>query len=179
MKFKLKIINFTLCVALLALTQTVSHAQETNLTSIEKLRNGIPFVIRETPGGEIVTLSVTFMSGSADESFNRRAINQLALDTMTYATKSFSKQKIFALTEKNSIGINCGGGVEASHCSAQTLKEYLPQAVDLLASVVTEPSFNQDDVTLAKQQRVAEFQREMQNPESQVNALVNSIFYEQ
>ena len=179
MKFKLKIINFTLCVTLLALTRPVSHAQETNLTSIEKLRNGIPFVIRETPGGEIVTLSVTFMSGSADESFNRRAINQLALDTMTYATKSFSKQKIFALTEKNSIGINCSGGVEASHCSVQTLKEFLPQAVDLLASVVTEPSFNQDDVTLAKQQLVTQFQQEMQNPESQVNAVVNSIFYEQ
>jgi predicted Zn-dependent peptidase len=178
MKFP-SILNLNFVMTLILSFQTIAYAQDSNLTTIEKLRNGIPLVIRETPGSEIVTLSVTFMRGSADESFNRRAVNQLTLDTMTYATKTFSKQKIFALTEKYSIGINCTGGVEVSQCSALTLKEYLPQAVDLLAAIVTEPSFNPDDISLAKQRRIADFQQDLQNPESQVNAVVNGIFYDQ
>ena len=179
MKLLSKILSYTFGLALLLGNDSPGNAQDNNFTVIEKLRNGIPVVIRETTGSEITTLSVTFMSGSADESFNRRAINQLTLDTMTYATKRFSKQKIFALTEKYSIGINCSGGVEVSQCVVQTLTEYLPQAVDLLAGVVTEPLFNPEDVALAKTQRIAAFQRELQNPESQANAVVNSIFYDQ
>jgi zinc protease len=96
---------------------------------------------------------------------------------MPYATKTFSKEKIFALTEKYSIGIGCKGGVEISHCQIDTIKEYLPQATELLLSIVTEPLFAPEDLKLAKSQRVAEFQQESQNPESRVNTLVNTVFY--
>lgn len=152
---------------------------DSNLTSVDKIRNGMALIVKETPGSDIVSLSVTFMTGSADTSFNRRAINQLALESMTYSTKSFSKQKIFALSEKYSIGLACSGGVEISQCAASTISDYLPQAIDLLAAVTLEPSFNNDDVKLAKQQRIADFQQQIQNPESHVNNVVNSIFYDQ
>lgn len=179
MKPNLKILLPLFSSVLFAVGAPQLIARDANFTNIEKLRNGVPLVILETQGSDIVTLAVTFQRGSSDESFNRRAINQLALETMTYATKKFSKKQIFALTEKYSIGLNCSGGVEISRCAATTIREYLPQAIDLLAAVVNEPLFNPDDVTLAKKQRVADFQQELQNPESQVNATVNSIFYDE
>lgn len=160
-------------------THTTFALADSNLTSVDKIRNGMSLIVKETPGSDIVSLSVTFMTGSADTSFNRRAINQLALESMTYSSKSFSKQKIFALTEKYSIGLACSGGVEISQCAASTVSDYLPQAIDLLAAVTLEPSFNSDDVKLAKQQRIADFQQQIQNPESHVNNVVNSIFYDQ
>jgi zinc protease len=169
----------TLFITAATLVPELSSAEpDKNLTVTEKLRNDISLISRETPGSDIVTLSVTFMTGSADESFNKRAINELAMEAMTYSTKKFSKAKIFGLTEKYSIGLACRGGIEMSQCSIQTVNEYLPQAIDLLASVVTEPSFNKDDVTLAKQQRVADYQRAIQNPESHANTTVNTVFYD-
>jgi zinc protease len=164
--------------ALLSMSEQGFAEPDKNLTITEKLRNDIPLISRETPGSDIVTLSVTFMKGSADESFNKRAINELAMESMTYSTKKFNKTKIFSLTEKYSIGLACRGGIEMSQCSIQTVNEYLPQAIDLLASVVTEPSFNKDDVTLAKQQRIADYQRDIQNPESHANTTVNTVFYD-
>ncbi len=172
-------LSSTLFVAAAMLIPGLSSADpEKNLTTTEKLRNDIVLISRETPGSDIVTLSVTFMTGSADESFNKRAINELAMEAMTYSTRKFSKSKIFSLTEKYSIGLACRGGIEMSQCSIQTVDEYLPQAIELLASVVTEPSFNKDDVTLAKQQRVADYQRDIQNPESHANTTVNTVFYD-
>ena len=180
MKPIFKIIGATLALALSnsAALSAVS-AKDENLTTVGKLRNDMPLIERETEGSDIVSLSVTFLTGSADESFNRRAINQLAFESMGYASKTFPKQKIFSLTEKYSIGLECRGGVEISRCTAETIRDYLPLAIDLLASIVTEPKFNREDVELAKQQRVADFQGDIQNPESQVNSVVNGIFYDQ
>ena len=177
-----KIAMFLTILCALANASMVAGAlspSDNNLTSVDKIRNGMPLIVKETPGSDIVSLTVTFMTGSADTSFNRRAINQLALESMTYSSKSFSKQKIFALTEKYSIGLDCSGGVEVSQCAVSTIIDYLPQAIDLLAAITLEPSFNKDDVKLAKQQRIADFQQQIQNPESQVNNVVNSIFYDQ
>jgi len=178
MRTSLKTIIPSLFVAFTGAVAATPAVNDQNLTSLDKLRNDIPLISRETPGSEIVTLSVSFLTGSADESFNRRAITSLALDAMSYATKRFPKSKIFALTEKNSIGLGCSGGIEVSRCSVETIQENLPQAIDLLAAVVLEPSFNDEDVNLAKQQRIADYRQESQNPESQVNAVVNSIFYD-
>jgi zinc protease len=176
MRLALMTLRSIACLLIFSNHATASE-EENKLTSIQKLPNGIPLIIRETPGSDIVNLSVTFMTGSADEAADRRVINQLTLESMAYSTKSFSKQKIFALTEKYSIGISCGGGVEISRCAIQTIKDYLPQAINLLAAVTTEPSFNSDDINLAKQRRIANFQKETQNPESAVNNVVNRVFY--
>ncbi len=148
------------------------------LTSKTWLENGIPVIARETPGSDIVHVEVRFLTGSSHLPAERRAVNLATFSTMPYATKKFSKEKIFSMTEKYSISVNCSGGVEMSACEVEAISEYLPQALDLLLSVVTEPSFNPQDVDLVKKRRVADFQQEMQNPESRVNSVVNTVFYD-
>ena len=162
-----------------------ASASEPNMTSVDRkltkvtwLKNGIPVIARETPGSDIAHLEVRYLTGTSNQSPDRRAINLLAFEVMPYATKKFSKEKIFALTEKYSIGVACSGGVEVSGCKVEAIQEYLPQAIDLLLSVVTEPSFTAADVDLAKKQRIANFQQEAQSPESRVNSVVNTIFYD-
>lgn len=162
-----------------------ASASEANMTSVDRkltkvtwLKNGIPVIARETPGSDIAHLEVRYLTGTSNQSPDRRAINLLAFEAMPYATKKFSKEKIFAFTEKYSIGVACSGGVEVSGCKVEAIQEYLPQAIDLLLSVVTEPSFTAADVDLAKKQRIANFQQEAQSPESRVNSVVNTIFYD-
>lgn len=153
-------------------------SNDRKLTTTTWLKNGIPLVIRETPGSDIAHFEVRFMSGSANQAPDRRAINLLTFELLPYSTVRFPKEKIFALTEKYSIGISCSGGVEISGCQVEAIQDYLPQALDLMISVITEPSFNQDDFDLAKKQRIASFQQESQSPEARVNSVVNTIFYD-
>jgi predicted Zn-dependent peptidase len=170
--------NLLLLCSTVALGQTISTSGDRALTAISKLKNGIPIIARETPGSDIVHLEINFSTGTSKLPPERRALNLLALETMPFATKKFPKEKIFAMSEKFSFGVECKGGVETSHCQVETIRDYLPQALDLLTQVVLSPSFNQEDTDLAKKRRIADFQRETENPESRVNAVVNSIFYD-
>jgi zinc protease len=158
--------------------ESIATSADVKLTATSSLKNGIPVVARETPGSEIVHIEVSFHTGTATQTPSRRAINLLTFEAMPYATKKYSKQQIFALTEKYSIAVACKGGVEVSVCEMETIKEYLPQALDLLVSIVAEPLLSDEDVNLAKKQRVANFQQDGQDPEAHVNSVVNSIFYE-
>jgi predicted Zn-dependent peptidase len=156
----------------------VSTSSDRALTSITKLKNGIPIIARETPGSEIIHLEINFATGTSKLPSNRRALNLLTFDTMPFASKKFPKEKIFALSEKYSFSIECKGGVESSHCQVETIRDYWPQALELLLQVVLQPNFNSDDTALSKKRRIAEFQRETENPEARSNAVVNSIFYD-
>lgn len=165
-------------IALNAQAEPSISTTDKKLTTKKWLENGIPVIARETPGSDIVHIEVRYLTGTSHLPPERRAINLATFSAMPFATKKFSKEKIFSLTEKYSISVGCSGGVEMSACEVETISEYLPQALDLLLSVVTEPSFNSQDVELVKKRKVADFQQEMQNPESRVNSVVNTVFYE-
>lgn len=169
-------VSFFAAAAALAGPSTTSVDRK--LTTTTWLKNGIPVIARETPGSDIVHVEIRYLTGTSSQTPDRRAINLLAFEAMPYATKKFSKEKIFALTEKYAIGVACKGGVEVSGCEVESIEEYLPQALDLLLSVVTEPLFAPADVELAKKQRIADFQQESQSPEARVNSVVNTIFYD-
>jgi predicted Zn-dependent peptidase len=160
----------------LALPSSVSSDKA--LTSSSQLKNNIPLIIRETPGSDIVHLEINFASGTSGTLPNRRALNLLTLETMPYATKKFSKEKIYAMSEKYSFAVSCKGGVEISRCHIETIKDYLPQAVDLLTEIVINPIFSPEDVELGKKRRIADFKHETESPESRVNAVVNTVFYD-
>lgn len=167
-----------------SLSQTVfgqsleeSAKRQAALTSTKTLANGIIFVQREIPGSDIAHLEVNIPSGQQDLPEDKRELTAFAFDVMPTGSKSFSKDKIFALTEKLSINLRCAGGIEQSGCQVETVSENLDTALKLLASVVTEPSFHKQDVELLRQRRTAEQQAERQNPEQHVNSLVNTIFY--
>lgn len=173
--------NATILISLFATTvfSATGTLLDAALTKTILLKNGMPLIARETPGSDIVHVEVSFLNGSSNQPSNQKAANLLAFETMPYATKAYPKEKIFALSEKYSFGVECRGGVEVSHCQIETIQEYLPQALNILASVVLEPTFNDADVTLAKQQRIADFQQEIQNPEAHANSVANTIFYDQ
>jgi predicted Zn-dependent peptidase len=147
------------------------------LTSTTRFQNGAVFIQRDLPGSEIVHLEVNVKLGQADLPENKRAINGMTFDLMTMATKKFPKKKIFEITEKYSIGLQCNGGIEQSGCEIDTVVENFERAFDLVTSSFKEPLFEAEDIVLTKQRRTAQFQQETQNPEQFVNSLVNTIFY--
>lgn len=162
-----------------AISQTLEESakRQAALTTSTTLANGIIFIQREIPRSDITHLEINFPTGQQDLPEAKRALTSFTFNTMPMSSKKFPKEKIFALTEKLSIGLQCTGGIEQSGCQVETVTENLEPAIDLLSSVILEPSFTKEDVELTRQRMTAEFQSEKQNPEQHVNSLVNTIFY--
>lgn len=154
-----------------------SARRQTALTTIKTWPNGVIFIQREIPGSEITHLEVNFPAGQQDLPEENRELPAFTFDVMQLSSKTYSKERVFAITEKLSINLRCTGGIEQSGCQVETISENLETAMKLLSAAVIEPSFNKEDVELFRQRRVADFQSESQNPEQHVNSLVNTIFY--
>lgn len=147
------------------------------LTTTTKLANGIPVVIRDIPGSDIVQVNVTFAHGLKDLPNGHKALLEWYWDVATMAGKGYPKEKVFALTEKYGIQLACGGGIEQSTCGLGTLNEYWKDALPLLTSVIKTPTLSPTDAKLVLDRVKAELRSVPSNPNGYVNEIVNSIFY--
>jgi zinc protease len=148
-----------------------------DLTSVHKLKNGIPVIIRRIPGSDIVQLNVSFASGLKDLPVGKKALNDWFWDVLPLASKSYSRDKVFSLTEKYSLELGCGGGIEVASCGLGTINDYWKESLPLFADLINHPSMNDQDVKLTKDRLVARLRNTPSDPGGYINEIVNSVYY--
>ena len=141
------------------------------------LESGVIVILRRIPDSGISSISVGFGIGSANQPPGRKVLNDWTMSSMARAAKGYPKKKLSALTERYSIGIGCGGGVEFSQCSMTTLTSYWGHAFAAFAAVVNHPIFDATDVKLQKERMEASFKGMSEDPGSWSNDVVNRIYY--
>jgi zinc protease len=164
----------------LAATKLVSSETiglQKKLTHSTKLSNGIPVVIRDIPGSDIVQFQVNFGTGLRDLPPGRKALAQWYWDVAPLAGKGFPKQKVFALTAQYGIQLECGSGIEHAQCSLGTINDYWKDALPLLASIVKTPTLGDSDAKVVLDRVRADLRSVPGDPNGYVNEVVNSIFY--
>lgn len=159
------------------LVSAESTSLQKSLTYTAKLSNGIPVVIREIPGSDLVHFQVNFGSGIRDLPSGQKALSQWYWDVAPLAGKGYPKQKVFALTEQYGIQLECTGGIEQSFCGLGTINDYWKDALPLMASIVKTPTLSEKDATLVLDRVKADLRSVPGDPNGYVNEVVNSIFY--
>lgn len=154
-----------------------SIQRQVNLTHKSSLPNKIPVVVRNVDSSDILVVDVSFKSGIRDFPDGKKALNQFVFKGMPFGGKEFPKEKLYALTEKESIGLECEGGIEISHCSVAALSEQLDVALRLLADVILHPEFDKSAMENLRARLVSEQLSTMQNPDKAVNEIVNQVYY--
>ena len=148
-----------------------------SLTSNFKLKNGIPVVVRNIEGSDIVALNVTWGTGLRDLPPGKKALNDWLWPALTLASTSVPKAKVFETIEKYGLEIACGGGIESTSCALGTVDDYWLKGLDLFAALVTTPAFTAEDLKLTKERLTATLKNTPSNPEAYVNEIINNIFY--
>jgi len=154
-----------------------SIAKQKALTKSHKLSNGIQVTTRSIPGSDILALAISFEGGQRDIPTGRKSLNRWAFGAMPMAAAGYPRAKVHELTEKYSLAMTCGGGIEYSNCSISTVSEYWSIALPLLTAIVTKPEFAEADINLVKDRMKAQLRNTTQEPEQYVNEVVNRIYY--
>lgn len=155
--------------------ETVAIQKKETRTTV--LKSGITLITRQVPKSGIVSVAVGFKAGSAYLPADQRVLNEMMFSTMAKAARGYSKSKVNALTEKYSIGVGCGGGIEFSSCSMTSLTTYWETALPLLAAVIKKPLFEQKDLDLHLARVTASYRSMSEDPGSWSNDVVNRIYY--
>lgn len=150
---------------------------ERGLTSLHKLKNGIPVVVRQVPHSEIMQVNVTLNSGLKDLPPGKKALNEWFWEVLPMAAKDYPKAKVYGISEKYGLDIGCQGGIEYSFCGLGTLNDYWQQSLPLFAALINAPTLTDEDAKLAKDRLMAQLRNTPSDPGQYINEIVNTIFY--
>jgi zinc protease len=165
------------CLSAKQLVSDATIAMQKQNTEIFELPNKIPVIYRRIEGTEIVQIATAMAYGEAHVPAKQQPALGVLFELMKRGTKTWPKDKLYALMEKYASGVSCGASIETSACSMATLEEYFPELLPVYASVLQEPAFDPTEGQLILQQSEAALKSMTQNPEAYVNEVVNSVFY--
>ena len=118
----------------------------------KKLANGLTVAVGERHAMPLVSIQLLVKSGAAQEDLARAGRANLTAALLTKGTKTRTATQIAEEIEFLGGSIGSGAGWFASSVNVTVTSDLLDQALAILADVVLDPSFKQDELDLLKMQ---------------------------
>src|SRR3954470_6803100 len=113
---------------------------------VTRLASGLSVVTDRMPHLESATLGVWVGSGSRDEQPNQPGISQMLEHMAFKGTKRRSARQIAEEIEAVGGDLNAATSVESTAYYARVLKADVPLAIDVLSDILSEPTFDPDEL---------------------------------
>lgn len=128
------------------------------------LKNGMEVVLAKRPGVPTVVMRMMFDAGYASDQFSKPGTASLAMSMMDEGTKNKSALEISE--ELQTLGANlwANSDLDASYVNLNTLKPTLEPSLDMMADVILNPAFPQEDFDRLKNETMVQIQREKSQP---------------
>ncbi len=117
---------------------------------ITRLSSGLTIVTETMPHLESVALGVWIKSGSRNESAEEHGIAHLLEHMAFKGTKRRSARDIAEEIENVGGELNAATSTETTSYYARVLKDHVPLAVDILADILTESEFDEEELRREK-----------------------------
>lgn len=128
------------------------------------LKNGLEVVLAKRPGVPTVVMRMMFDAGYASDQFSKAGTASLAMDMMDEGTKNKSALEINEDLQTLGASLGAYSDLDASYVNLNTLKPTLEPSLDMMADVILNPSFPQEDFDRLKNQTMVQIQREKSQP---------------
>jgi zinc protease len=128
------------------------------------LRNGLVVVTSEQKALPMVTLSLLIEGGSRLDPAGREGAANLTAQLLTYGTKKHSAVELSDMLDFLGATITTGCSEEAVTANLTVLKKDLDAGLELLAEILTEASFPEDEIERQKQAVIAAIRAQEEQP---------------
>ncbi|APO73867.1 Zn-dependent peptidase M16 family protein [Rhizobium etli 8C-3] len=142
-----------------------------------RLKSGLTVVTQTMPHLESVALGVWIKSGSRNETEDEHGIAHLLEHMAFKGTARRSARDIAEEIEDVGGEVNAATSTETTSYYARVLKDYVPLAVDILADILTESAFEEDELEREKQVILQEINAANDTPDDVVFDKFSEIAY--
>jgi len=139
-------------------TVTVPAVQE------KKLSNGLTVAVVQRESSPLVTVQLLVKAGASAEPDDKAGLANLTADMLTKGTKTRSATQIAEDMEFLGGSIESGAGWNSSFVSVTVTPDKLEKAMGILADVVLNPAFKQEELDLLKSQTLDELTYNLKQP---------------
>ena len=136
-------------------------------------------LIKRNPGVPLFGARAAFLGGLRYEDAKTQGISNFASRMLTRGTDTRSAARIAQEIDSIAGDLEGYSGRNSFGVTVEGLSQNFPQAMDLFADVLLNPSFNQQEVERARREILAEINREGDNLiKTTVNLFLNTLYGE-
>ncbi|MDQ3798924.1 MAG: insulinase family protein, partial [Acidobacteriota bacterium] len=160
-----KFLLFFLCLCVFAVSFSINvFAQETppapcqprpvQIPAVQerKLPNGLTVAVVERRGVPLVTVQLLVRSGAQSEGMTKAGLANMTAELLTKGTSRRTATQIAEEMEFLGGSINAGAGWNSSSVTVTAMSDKLDPAMEIMADVVLNPTFKQEEIELLKSQ---------------------------
>jgi len=141
------------------------------------LSNGIPVVLARRGGVPKVLVSLSFDAGYAADAQDGPGTQSLMMSLLSEGTANLNATQIAEEQERLGASIGAGAGVDSSSVTLSALTPNLQPSLDLLADLVLNPAFREDDVKRSQSKRLADIAQSQASPRALASRSLNPILF--
>lgn len=129
-----------------------------------KLKNGARVLIVENHTLPLVAVDIRFLHGVDADPRDKPGLAEFVADAVDEGTKTRSAEKLAEEIEDLAAHLGAGASLESATVHLNCLAETLPKALELLADVVQNPAFRQEDVERVRTLKLTALEQKKANP---------------
>lgn len=137
------------------------------------LSNGIEVLLAQRDAVPQVSLALTIDAGAVVDPADRNGLHATMVGLLAEGTTTRSAVDIAIAQEQLGTTLRASAGVDNDTVVLQALSTNLASSLELMADVVRNPAFREDDVARVREQRLAEVAQELASP----NGLASRVFF--
>jgi zinc protease len=169
--------HFRLLSSLLLLGAVAPGSAAAALAHREVLPNGIRLLVAERPAIPIVVVRVSIRAGSAFDPPDAGGLANLTADLLTRGTARRTAPELDRAIEFVGGSLETDAGRDTATVSLAVLKKDLDLGLDLLAEVLLQPAFPEDELKRKVTDIQAAIRRSEENPESVAGRELARVLY--
>src|SRR5690242_4564567 len=159
-------------------SKSPSHSRSTPRDiAREILPNGIRVVTERMPNVRSVSVGLWIGTGSREESPHETGISHFVEHMVFKGTKNRSAEQIARSVDSIGGGLDAFTSKELVSYNVKVLDEHMPEAFDVVADLVRNPLFQEEDIEKEKGVILEELKMEVDNPEYLIHEIFSSRFW--
>jgi zinc protease len=142
-----------------------------------QLSNGVQVTVVENNEVPMVNVRITFDRGSWNDTVEMAGLASVTLDMLNEGAGEYDAAGLSTASKRLAANISSGAGNDASQLSLGVLTKNLSPGLDLMTTVLMQPTFEQDDWDLMKKDRIAGLASARNNPRSIASRVNSRLVY--
>jgi zinc protease len=139
--------------------------------------NGLKTIHRRVTGNEVVAVQIYFRGGARNISEKDAGVESLLFEVATEGTKNFSKSEINRELARMGTVIDGDSGYDYSVMEMHCVRQNFDRSWQLLADMILNPSCDEKEVALVKDQLISGLRQQNDSPENSVALLSNNLLF--
>jgi zinc protease len=141
------------------------------------LSNGLAVAVVENHRVPMVWIELDFDVGGATDPKGQEGLASVTLDMLNEGAGTYDAEGLSAALRKMASTLDSGAGLDGATIGMSCLKNKLEPTLDLMTTVLFQPTFPAAEWAILKDRRLADLKDAFENPERIANRVFNRVMY--